>query len=115
MWTLFHGATIVLIAGAPAPTIILNLLTQYDCTRLYASPYVVNSLCKKKQNTMPSHTKVIVAGEPLSRQIRQKFFDLYQKNIIDNYGTKDELFQKVDELVISLEVTHSPAESLHTG
>ncbi|MAI83387.1 MAG: hypothetical protein CMM91_11585 [Rickettsiales bacterium] len=35
--------------------------------------------------------------------------------IIDNYGTKDELFQKVDELVISLEVTHSPAESLHTG
>jgi hypothetical protein len=35
--------------------------------------------------------------------------------IIDNYGTKDELFQKVDALVISLEVTHSPAESLHTG
>ena len=33
--------------------------------------------------------KVIVAGEPLSRQIRQKFFDLYQKNIIDNYGTSE--------------------------
>ena len=89
MWTLCHGATIVLIAGAPAPTIILNLLTQYDCTRLYASPYVVNSLCKKKQKTMPSHTKVIVAGEPLSKQIRQKFFDLYQKDIIDNYGTSE--------------------------
>ena len=35
--------------------------------------------------------------------------------VIDNYGSKDELFQKVDNLIIGLEVTHSPAESLHTG
>tara|TARA_Y100000114_G_C11716072_1_gene305993 strand:+ start:180 stop:842 length:663 start_codon:yes stop_codon:yes gene_type:complete len=32
---------------------------------------------------------VIVAGEPLSKQIRQKFFDTYKRNIIDNYGTSE--------------------------
>lgn len=89
MWTLCHGATIVLIAGAPAPSVILKLLNQYDCTRLYASPYVVNSLCKKKDKTMPAQTKIIVAGEPLSRQIRQKCLDVFGKNIIDNYGTSE--------------------------
>ena len=89
MWTLCHGATIVLIKGAPAPSIILKLLAKYDCTRLYASPYVINSLCKKNQGSMPSTTKIIVAGEPLSKQIRAKFLKLYGKNIIDNYGTSE--------------------------
>tara|TARA_R110000796_G_scaffold41265_3_gene102153 strand:- start:20 stop:967 length:948 start_codon:yes stop_codon:yes gene_type:complete len=89
MWTLCHGATIILIAGAPAPSVVFKLLNEYNCTRLYASPYVVNSLCKKKDKTMPNETKIIVAGEPLSRQIRQKCLDLFGKNIIDNYGTSE--------------------------
>ena len=34
--------------------------------------------------------------------------------IIENTGTKEELFQKVDDLIISNKIAHTPSESTNT-
>jgi len=35
--------------------------------------------------------------------------------VIENNGTKEELFEKVDELFISNQITNPPTESTHTA
>ena len=36
-------------------------------------------------------------------------------HVIDNDGTKQELFEKVDNLIVSHKITHTPSESTHTA
>jgi len=36
-------------------------------------------------------------------------------HIIDNDGTKQELFKKVDDLIVSHKITHTPTKSTHTA
>lgn len=36
-------------------------------------------------------------------------------HVIDNNGTKQELFDKVDDLIVSHKITHTPAKSTHTA
>ena len=36
-------------------------------------------------------------------------------HVIDNDGTKQELFEKVDDLIVSHKITHTPTKSTHTA
>jgi hypothetical protein len=36
-------------------------------------------------------------------------------HVIDNDGTKQELFEKVDDLIVGNKITHTPSESTHTA
>ena len=36
-------------------------------------------------------------------------------HVLDNDGTKQELFDKVDNLIVSHKITHTPTKSTHTG
>ena len=35
--------------------------------------------------------------------------------VIDNSGTKEELFAKVDDLIVSNKITHTPTQSTNTA
>lgn len=89
MWVLSNNATLFLIAGVPAPTIIFKMLHQHNITMMCLSPYILNAMCKKKDQTIPSITKIISSGEPLSKHIRNKVKNTFNKKIFDGYGTSE--------------------------
>lgn len=82
------GATVYLLAGAPAPTRVFEKLQNHQITHFFTVPTIINSMVKHGQHQqLPSSiTMMVSAGEPLPLSLCQQFEHRYNIKIYNCIG-----------------------------
>jgi benzoate-CoA ligase len=85
------GATVFLINGVPAPSLVFKNLKENCITHFFTVPTVINSMIKHGEHQLISESvKIMVSsGEPLPVSIAEKFQSQHSIDILDGLGMSE--------------------------
>jgi benzoate-CoA ligase len=86
------GATILLTNKILSNKLLGQKITTHGISHFFSTPVFLSMLVKHTPSDAVRDLKLITsAGEPLSSLIKQKFFNLYGKHILNGYGLSETL------------------------